>query len=482
MTGPGRGPEGRGCIWLGLPMAISVRDIVYSSVLPTLREAPVDIHVFTLAEDDPTLVEKLRGENVFIHRLRRMENRLFLVVENLILKVFVLILSLESATGRIMVSGTLRRNPLARLARLALSALGRRGRQALKRGGRGVITRIAPNLYRDLLQRHPPDMVVGTKVLTLSSRLAFEDPYLDRYLVLSAASQGVPTAIVVASWDNLTSKGFLPANVDRLLVWNETMHREAIELHGLTEDRVVVTGAPQHDVYARAPHAEREGFLESLGLRADRPLLVYATQTEGTVPDEPRLVERIHRALRDHLGRDFQLLIRAHQMDRGERYAALARHEDVHVTTAGSRALGAYVDRDFGMDGLVTLADTLAHADVVMNVASSISIDAAAVGTPVVCVMFDAEDGRPYGKSVRRYYDYTHQANVARSGGVRLASSPEALVEAVREYLDAPGTDGAGRERLVREQCFRLDGGSGRRVADALLAGMGAGVPSGARE
>ena len=153
-----------------------------------------------------------------------------------------------------------------------------------------------------------------------------------------------------------------------------------------------------------------------------------------------------------------------------ERYELLRGRKGLVLDHAGAGRLGTYPDRHFDEAALRDLSDTLAHADVVLNCASSISIDAAAVGTPVVAVAFDAEEGPvPYHRSTRRYFDFTHQRHVVRSGGVRLVSDMEALVDEVRAYLNDRNRDSAGRARLAELLCYRVDGGSGRRVAAAIL-------------
>ncbi|MEZ4415106.1 MAG: CDP-glycerol glycerophosphotransferase family protein [Gemmatimonadota bacterium] len=468
-AGKGRRPV----VFLGVPMAINVRDVLRTDVLPLVREAGVDVHLFTAAATESSFIEEFGGEGVTLHALRWPRGRVFRWIDAAVLKLYVLVLSLRCETAHIMVQGTLRRNPLARLARALLHWTGRRGQAAVVRRGRDLVLQRAPDLYGDLFEAHRPDLVIGTRVLTMSAQTGPEaSAYLDRYLVMSAARRGVPSMVLVSSWDNLTSKGFFPADVARLTVWNSIMHDEAVQLHDIAPERITVTGAPQHDVYAGAPYRARERFFRELGLDPAKRLVLYTTQTAGTIPAEPELVERIHERLQGTFP-DLQLLVRLHQLDRPERYAFLHGRPGLVFDAAGRAALGTYRDRDFDHSELRRLADSLVHADVVLNAASSISIDAAAVGTPVVAIAFDADEGVPYDRSVRRYFDFTHQQNVVRSGGVAMADSLEAMVEAVAAYLDDPSRDREGRARLVERLCYRLDGGSGRRVAEAILAELG---------
>ena len=99
------------------------------------------------------------------------------------------------------------------------------------------------------------------------------------------------------------------------------------------------------------------------------------------------------------------------------------------------------------------LGDTLCHADVVVNVASTISVEACIFDTPVVNICFDGAGESPYVKSARRYYSFTHYVNITSRGAVRVATSPAEMVDAVAAYLANPvarcGRAQAGRARSV---------------------------------
>ena len=457
-------------VFLGLPMAINVRDVLRTDVFQTLKDAGAEIHLFSAGADVAEFRAEFTGPRVHIHPLAAPHARFFEFWDTAVLKLQVLLLSLRCATARIMIEATLSRSLGGRLLHRALRLIGRPGQDALLRGSRVLTKRVAPELYGEAFREHRPDLVVGTRVITMSGPRTPSSPrYLDRHLLMSAARHGVPTMVLVSSWDNLTTSGFFPVEVDRITVWNEIMREQAVAVHGVPRERVVVTGAPQHDVFARAgPYREREGFLRSLGLDPDRRVVVYTTGTEGTIASEPELVGVVVRALERELT-DVQMLVRLHQLDRLERYQALRGNPRVVFDQAGLDPVGGYHDRDFDVAHQERLADTLRHADVVVNAASSISIDAAAVGTPVVCVDFEVREGVPYHSSITRFYDFTHQRPVVESGGVTRARSPEELVAAIRRYLDDPTLDAEGRALLVREQCHVLDGGAGRRVGEAML-------------
>ena len=466
-------PSWPGTVFIGIPMAAGVRDVLRTDAFKTLRRAGVQLHLFTCAGYLPEFREEFGGPNVHFHAFLPVPGRLHRWIEHLVHRVFMLVLSSRTSTGRIYARTQAAGSPAVRRLHAAAVKFAALFGAPLLWLSRCVIRCFGPNLYRGHIASLRPDLVIGTRVLTLAAnRGRAAEPYLDRYLIISAAKRKVPTMVLVPSWDNLTSKGFFPVRPDRITVWNETMRQEAVTVQGLSPERVRVTGAPQHDVYASVPYTSRDEFCATLGFDPRKPYLVYATQTEGTVPDEPQLAMDIAQAVRQRFGDSLQLLVRVHQLDRVERYHELRNLPGVTVDAAGTGRLGHYHDRIFDRPASERLADTLFHAAAAASTASSISIDAAAVGTPVIGTCFDAGRPRPYERSVRRYFDFTHQANLVRSGGLRLASDMSQLLDAVNRYLKDRSLDSEARSRMVREQAFRVDGQSGRRVGEAVLGAL----------
>src|SRR6185436_10472264 len=112
---------------------------------------------------------------------------------------------------------------------------------------------------------------------------------------------------------------------------------------------------------------------------------------------------------------------------------------------------------DPSRDNRLHLANTLKHSDVIVNVASTIAIEAAILDTPVVNIAFDGNDEKPFLDSSRRFYQYTHYKPLVDIGAVRVAPSTAALVSEVAAYLADPARDHAGRARAASELCHKVD-------------------------
>jgi hypothetical protein len=162
------------------------------------------------------------------------------------------------------------------------------------------------------LERVAPDAVV---VSPLVARGRWGARQADT--VKACQSLGIPVAAAIASWDHLTTKGIVKVAPDRVLLWNEVQRREAIELHRVPADRIVITGAQLFDQwFAKRPTVTREEFLGPLGLDPARPVVLYVgsspniTAAEREVPFVRRWIESL-RAASPRL-RDAGVLVRPH--------------------------------------------------------------------------------------------------------------------------------------------------------------------------
>ena len=85
--------------------------------------------------------------------------------------------------------------------------------------------------------------------------------------VREAKRLGVPTALAVASWDNLTNKGVLHELPDAVIVWNDAQREEAVRLLDVPGERVVVTGAQCYDHwFGQRPAPRSDEFCRRVGL------------------------------------------------------------------------------------------------------------------------------------------------------------------------------------------------------------------------
>jgi len=162
--------------------------------------------------------------------------------------------------------------------------------------------------------------------------------------------------------------------------------------------------------------------------------------------------------------------VRVHPRDELDRYAAFSGVPHVFVEKPFRRTVNADgLTVDIMPEDTRHLADTMAHSDVVISVVSTISIEAAIFDTPIINVAFDGEQPEPFARSARRYFRFTHFANVLRHEPGSVAETPEQLVAQIGRYLADPSLEAAGRRKVVLEQCQFLDGRAAERVAQFVV-------------
>ena len=327
-----------------------------------------------------------------------------------------------------------------------------------------VIDRMISHPHAEqLFDRHRPVMLVGSSPGLILSEVP---------LLRTAARRRVRTILVDPSWDNFTNKLIPVRRADRLVVWNDIMKQQAVDLHGYAAEQVLVSGPPHWDRYFRpGPVVTKDAFFARIGAEPSRRLVTLMTTGKSLYDHYPRVVRILMDAIDSGRWGDAQLLVRLHPRDDLERYDEFRGRPHLIVEKPFKKTVksGDGLDVDITSENQQHLADTLRYSDVIVTVASTIAIEASIFDTPVVDVAFDGETPVEFAKSARRYYKFTHYANVTRKGAAPVAETPESLIEHVGRYLADRSLDRDGRRRVVRDQVQFTDGRSSDRIATFVV-------------
>jgi hypothetical protein len=342
------------------------------------------------------------------------------------------------------------------------------GRIMTPNGRRGEWYECADLFPRDaamarLFDRHRPSLVAAASPGLIFSEIP---------VLRTARRRAVPTMAVDLSWDNLTNKFFPPRQVDRLVVWNSSMRDEAHTLHGYELDRIAVAGPPQFDSYFTEPRSSRSEFCRRVGLDPARRIITLATIPISKFPHHGFVIDRLIEAIASGAVREpAELLVRLHPRDDVRHYEKYVGRSHVVVEKAfrpTATRSGDGMDVDFTMENTRHLADTLHHSDVLLNVASTMAIEASIFDTPVINIGFDGQPGSNHSL-MEWHYGSTHFQKVVRSGAVRIAQSSGEMVDLINMYFAEPSKDADGRRRIVAEQCEFTDGRSAERVSAEII-------------
>ena len=231
-----------------------------------------------------------------------------------------------------------------------------------------------PEVDMFLTDQHP-DVLMLTPLIGLGSS---EPDYL-----VSAKALGLRTMLSVSSWDNLSSKSLIRTIPDTLTVWNETQKAEAVTLHDVPPHKVAVTGAQCFDHwFGRSPARTRTAFCEHVGLRTDRPFLLWVCSAlfQGS-PSEAAFVVRWVDEIRSSSNTALQqvrILIRPHPA-RLKQWDTVDLHRLDNVALWGANPIDAEAKTDY--------FDSFYHSAAVAGLNTSAFLEAAIVGRPVHTIL-----------------------------------------------------------------------------------------------
>ena len=312
------------------------------------------------------------------------------------------------------------------------------------------------------LRADRPDVIVTT------GPFQFEQPGI--YSI--ARKLGIPTLAYIPSWDNVSTKNRMVYKYEGYVVWNEQTRRELHEFYPYTrENPVYEVGAPQFDIFRQEQfHQSREDFCAQQQLDPRRPIVVYAVGSPNFLKEHHGAVEFAKRIVAGKLG-DAQLLVRPHPIhdnaEMSELFDQFKPSVRLQKTPNAGKSLTLRTQDELQITEWV---NTFRHADAVVNLSSTVTVDAAIFDVPVVNLDFDPQPGQFDQALIKDVnHAWNHFKPIAESGGVWLVDDFDEMEAAVRAYLEKPELHREQRKWIVDYVCGHTDGRCGARMAEAVI-------------
>jgi hypothetical protein len=315
-----------------------------------------------------------------------------------------------------------------------------------------------PPEYARLFETYRPALIVSGDPLRPG----------DANLIAAAHRYGVPSLGSVRSWDNLQKH--LRTRADRLSVWHALNAHEAATIDQYRPEHVSQVGAPQLDVYFKE---DRRALSKAdLGLDPRKKTLLLATSSFTYDSDQTYLVDMLIDAIRSReILPHTQIVLRLHPDDRVGRYLKY-RHTPEVFLDIPERYL-ATLGWTMTCDDLERMAALVQHADVMVNFATTVTLEAAITDTPTLLVAFSPIDPDEMQRYVVGLHFKMHYRGMVERDLVPIAWDRSQLIAWINRYLDDPGLYRAQRASIVREWVQFTDGRSGHRLGDGILRHAG---------
>lgn len=315
--------------------------------------------------------------------------------------------------------------------------------------------------YSNLFDKYKPDLVFASSIAST----------FDVFFIHEAKRRGIKTAGMPKGWDNI-AKLLYRTTPDLMLVQNELMKKDLIRYQRYPGDIIKVVGFPQFDWYRSQNILQsRKDFMESFGFSESDRLVFFGS--EGVwVPHDHEVAEALVGAANTGgLPENTKFLIRPHFTDaKNNRFDYLNEFDSVVVDQNFTHSNFFMDNWDPSMDEIRHLTNLVYHSDVLVTTASTLTLDAAAGGTPIVNLayggLYDSKTGQDITAML---YEADHARWVLSTGAVSLVHSEAELLSAIRCYFNDPNFKEDERQKLLKKLCFKVDGKSSERVVDCLV-------------
>ena len=263
---------------------------------------------------------------------------------------------------------------------------------------------------------------------------------------------GVPIYAHVLSFDNITSRGYIPIDYFNIyMVWNERMKQELLEFYAISPKKIYITGTPQFDYHVNSKYLLSENDTKlKLGV-GNVPYIIYCANHYKLTPLEPELFTSIVKSFQqDEVLKYYDIVLRLHPMDQYERWnRVLGKFSNVRINYAWPHAEGVPVSwGEPALEEVTLFSNALRYAKVVLNIASTIAVDAAITDTPSVCIAYhptNTDEGEKY----LSYHYSDHYEYITNLGSSPLALNNSELVSLIKQSINTPAKLKENRRRLV---------------------------------
>ncbi|MDP7196645.1 MAG: CDP-glycerol glycerophosphotransferase family protein [SAR202 cluster bacterium] len=295
----------------------------------------------------------------------------------------------------------------------------------------------------------------------------------DAQFVLEARKRKILTIGMVRSWDYLTAKGIVRMKPDMMIVHNEIIKEEAIKYADMKEKDIFVSGLPHFDPYTNETRISKKEFYKKISANSKKRLIFLSPVGDKFADIDWIFFEILDEAIKQNeLPNDLQVLVRVPPGDTLD-LSKFDKSENIIFDYPGIQFGEKYrKENEMSYGDLLHLADSIYHSELVVTGPSTIVIDGAVFGKPIIFLNFDGTENKPYYPSNNHYYDFNHMQNITKTFGTSNANNGGELIFLINQYLNDPNIKNEERRRIVREQGFKLDGNASKRVVDFLLTSI----------
>lgn len=253
------------------------------------------------------------------------------------------------------------------------------------------------NQLKKVIKDHNIDLI-------LAPSIAADSFTID--LNLSTVRNNIKSVLIVNSWDNLVSKGVIPIQPDKLVVWGNQGKRQATEIQFIPQNKIDVLGVPRFEIYNNIFNQKNLDYIRNFNnIPNSKKIILYASTS---LPFNDHIVlDRLEKIIDENNDyKDYIILYRPHP-------EMLPRKNEKNILNQGYKhvyidnQLKEYYNNRFSKLGIPKTLETssflnntdleyypklLSSIEALVCPATTLSLEALLCGKPVLMVCFNDGD------------------------------------------------------------------------------------------
>ena len=273
--------------------------------------------------------------------------------------------------------------------------------------------------------------------------------------MLAAQDLGIRTICFIHSWDNVP-KGVQLIKADTYFVWSDYMKQEMIAHYPfITASQIQVTGTPQFIPYFNEEYRiDRRAFLSQFHLDVDKKYILFSGNDKTTSPNDPVYLSDLCMAV-NRLNADedlYRVLFRPNPIDRNDGFDTILKEYSTILTEISPDWFGSatFVWNQGGPStkDIMLLVNTILHAELVVNMGSTMALDAALLEKPSCYINYDVPSH--YNWTVERIYRFIHFKMIKEINPVFWIDTREDVFSVIKNALENPNQTKEGRVQWIQ--------------------------------
>lgn len=255
-------------------------------------------------------------------------------------------------------------------------------------------------------------------------------------LFINSKKLNIPLIFIMNSWDNPSAGKFASGKPNFYLAWGTQTSRHAHEYLNISKSRIRSFGAAQFEIYRSKPKIDKNTFLKNHNIKPNTKIILYAGGSLGT--NEFEHLKLIEKEIEKGKYGDTIIIYRPHPWGGGgNRGDEIFNHSWNYVRIENSmRSYLESISKEGYKLSFPDYSDThvvLTYVDFVISPLSTILIEAAIHGKPIICFL-PMEDIQ--AKHFQTVYSLPHFREFQNEKEVILASNRKELIQKINLLFD----------------------------------------------